>query len=167
MPGEAPGNINGGEPVKPNQDMTLGLIFIATGLFALYIATDYPMGTLARMGPGYLPSVVSILLAGIGAVLVIRTWFMASPAVERWPMKAIILITVAIVLFGATVKGLGMPAAVLILVLVAASSSIRFKLSARSVAGAVVFSVACTVVFVTLLRMPMPIVGSWLQPFTF
>lgn len=153
--------------MKPTQDVALGLIFMATGLFALYIVIDYPMGTSARMGPGYLPFIVSILLAGIGLTLVLRTRFMASEPLGRWPLKAISLITVAIVVFGAVVKGLGMPAAVLLLVLIAASSSIRFKLSARAVAGAVAFSVVCTVVFVTLLRMPMPIVGSWLQPFAF
>jgi hypothetical protein len=149
--------------VKITQDAVLGLIFLATGLFALFIASGYPLGTTGRMGPGYFPVIISIVLAGTGATLIVRSRFVASELLTSLPMKPIVLVTLGVVLFGMVVKGLGMPLAVFILVVVAASSSSHFKLSVKALAGAVAFAIACTLVFVTFLHMPMPVIGTWLE----
>lgn len=149
--------------MKLSQDAVLGLIFMAIGLSALYIAIGYPLGTTSRMGPGYFPVIISLVLTGVGATLLVRSRFMASDTLTAFPLKPIVLITAAIVLFGLVVKGLGMPIAVLLLVLVAATSSLNFKLSVRALAGAVVFSALCTLIFVSFLHMSIPLFGTWLQ----
>lgn len=149
--------------MKITQDAVLGLVFMAIGLFALFIAIGYPLGTAGRMGPGYFPVIISVVLACTGAALVARSRFITSEILTAFPLKPIVLVTLSIVLFGLVVKGLGMPLAVLLLVLVAAMSSLRFKLGVKAIAGALAFSAACTFVFVTLLHMSMPVVGTWLQ----
>lgn len=149
--------------MRITQDAVLGLIFMAVGLLALFVAIGYPLGTAGRMGPGYFPVIISVVLACTGAVLVVRSRFVPSEALAAMPLKPIVMVTLGIVLFGLVVKGLGMPAAVLILVVVAATSSLHFKLGIKAVAGAVAFAAACTIVFVTLLHMSVPVVGPWLQ----
>src|SRR5690554_5149586 len=111
-----------GKPVKASQDAVLGLIFMAIGLFAFYVAIGYPIGTASRMGPGYFPAIIALVLAGVGATLLLRSRFTESLPMTGLPVRPILLITAAIVLFGLVVKGLGMPLSVLLLVLVAATA---------------------------------------------
>ncbi|MBV4396123.1 tripartite tricarboxylate transporter TctB family protein, partial [Advenella alkanexedens] len=57
--------------IKNQQDFWSGLMFIALGIgFALF-ATSYDMGTPARMGPGYFPFWLGVVLALLGGVVTI------------------------------------------------------------------------------------------------
>ena len=48
-----------------------GLIFVAFGVAAIVLGSAYPLGTAARMGPGYFPRILGIgLLIVLGAALV-------------------------------------------------------------------------------------------------
>lgn len=49
-----------------------GLLFAAIGLFALVTARDYPAGSALSMGPGYVPTIVSALILGLGLLLFLR-----------------------------------------------------------------------------------------------
>jgi hypothetical protein len=50
------------------RDFYAGLLFVAFGVVALVMAQSYSIGTAARMGPGYFPRLLGILLIGLGAV---------------------------------------------------------------------------------------------------
>ena len=52
--------------VRHPKDFAAGLMFIAFGLAALIIGSDYPLGAAARMGPGYFPRTLGILLITLG-----------------------------------------------------------------------------------------------------
>ena len=39
-----------------NKDFWAGLMFVATGAAAMFIARNYPFGSTLRMGPGYFPT---------------------------------------------------------------------------------------------------------------
>ena len=52
--------------IRNPKDFYAGVLFMSFGLAALVIARSYPLGTAARMGPGYFPRVLGILLLGIG-----------------------------------------------------------------------------------------------------
>lgn len=41
--------------LRNNKDFLSGLMFIVTGLGAVFIARDYPVGSTLQMGPGYFP----------------------------------------------------------------------------------------------------------------
>jgi hypothetical protein len=151
--------------VKISQDIALGSLFVAVGLTALLIALNYPMGTAGRMGPGYFPVIVSTLLSLTGAAILLRARLGSSGAIgtARWTPLAVV--TVAIMLFGLTIERLGLPLAVLLLCVVAATASVRFRLSWKAAAGAVAFSVLCGILFVKMLGVQIPLVGTWLQVF--
>ena len=48
--------------IRHPKDFYSGLIFIGFGLAAIIIGSNYAMGTAARMGPGYFPRILGILL---------------------------------------------------------------------------------------------------------
>lgn len=47
-------------------NIATGVLFIALGGLAAYTSLEYDLGTLRRMGPGFFPLLISILLLGCG-----------------------------------------------------------------------------------------------------
>jgi hypothetical protein len=54
--------------IKQKQDFWSGVMFIVIGLGFAWGATSYSLGTAARMGPGYFPFWLGIVMAVLGAV---------------------------------------------------------------------------------------------------
>lgn len=145
------------------QDTILGSFFVIVGLAAFLMALQYPIGTANRMGPGYFPVIVSALLGLTGAAILLRGRIGATALVDpaRWKPLAIVL--AAIIIFGLLIERLGLPLSTFVLILLAATASIRFALNWRAAAGAAAIAALCGVVFVRLLGLPIPMFGSWLQ----
>ena len=53
--------------IREPKDFWAGVMFFAFGVAAIVIGTAYPVGTAARMGPGYFPRILGILLIVLGA----------------------------------------------------------------------------------------------------
>ncbi|MBL0901623.1 MAG: tripartite tricarboxylate transporter TctB family protein, partial [Reyranella sp.] len=53
-----------------SKDFLSGLMFIAFGLAALYFGQRLALGTPVRMGPGYVPRMLSLILLGLGSAIV-------------------------------------------------------------------------------------------------
>lgn len=149
--------------MKLGQDVLLGLVFVGAGVTAGMIALGYPMGTSGRMGPGYFPMIISTLLAGVGVILLVRSRYDISEPIQVLPWKPLIMVPGAILLFGLLAEELGLPLDVLMLTIGCAAASHKFRLTWKAMAGSVVFSGFCAFVFVELLGLPFPVVGSWLQ----
>ena len=59
--------------IKSQKDFFSGLMFMSVGLAFAWGATNYNVGEGARMGPGYFPLVLGILLAAIGAFTIFES----------------------------------------------------------------------------------------------
>jgi hypothetical protein len=57
--------------IKQKQDFWSGVMFIVIGLAFSWGATSYSLGTAARMGPGYFPFWLGIVMAVLGAVVLV------------------------------------------------------------------------------------------------
>ena len=147
--------------IRHPKDFWIGIIFLFFGLAAIVIGRDYTMGTAGRMGPAYFPTVLGGLLALVGLVGVIRSFLRAGEPVGKFYIKEIVLILVAVLLFGFLVRGAGLVPAALVLVLLSAYASPKFTWGA-SLLLAIGLAVFAVVVFVKLLGLPMPILGPWL-----
>ncbi len=55
--------------IKSQKDFLSGLMFLLVGIAFAWGSTKYNVGTGARMGPGYFPLMLGILLAILGAVI--------------------------------------------------------------------------------------------------
>ena len=146
--------------VRNPKEFWSGVIFVLFGASAVLIGSDYSMGTAGRMGPAYFPTILGSLLAIIGLISILRSLLRPGEAVERFAVREIILVMVAVVLFGALVRGAGLLPAVLVLVLGSAYASVKFKL-VPSVLLAVGLAIFAILVFVKGLGLPMPMLGSW------
>lgn len=98
--------------IKSQVDFFAGLMFLVVGgLFALG-AQKYTVGSAARMGPGYFPTLLGILLAVLGAAIIFYA-MLHNPAhvkdgdkVGSWAWKPIFLVLGANILFGVALGGL-------------------------------------------------------------
>ena len=148
-------------PIARNpKDFWTGLIYLFVGCGALIISRDYDMGTALKMGPAYFPTILSVLLMGIGIISVLRSFLKSGSPIGVVAWKGLVLIVASTILFGMIVRGAGLLLALPLLVIVSASASARFSWK-TTLAEAVGITVFCIVIFLKGLGVPLPILGSW------
>ena len=141
--------------------IALGLTFaiIARGIPGLSFLPGYAMGTPARMGPGFFPFYLGMILTLLG-VAIASTGFKVHPddpgKIERFHWKPILWVLASIVVFGLVLKIVGMLLAGIILVIGASLGSHDFKLK-PVVILAVCLVIFCALVFVVGLKLPIPL----------
>ena len=107
--------------IKSQKDFFAGLMFLVVGVAFAWGATTYTVGTGARMGPGYFPLLLGILLAIIGAVVMFKSTVVETEGgdlIGKWAWKQIFFVIGANLLFGVLLAGLpsfGIPAMGLII----------------------------------------------------
>jgi hypothetical protein len=141
-----------------SKDVLAGLLFIGLGSIALYVSLDYRFGTTLRMGPGYFPKILSVLLIGLGIATLVKGLRQGGNLSGPWTWAPLILLTLAMVLFGFTIERLGLLPALAIMFLVAAYAGNEFRLKEVFVLT-VVMSVFAVVVFIWGLKLPYPLLA--------
>ena len=142
--------------VKDQKGFWSGVLFIAFGCAGAWLGRDYALGTLAKMGPGFFPMMMSIALVGIGGYLLARSLVVAGEPLERsaiWPQA---LILAAIVAFGLLIERVGLAVSVIAVAVISgvAAQGLRwFELAALALA----MSALSVVLFVYLLGQPIPV----------
>ena len=121
--------------VKNPQDFWAGLLFLVVGLAAVYFGRNYSFGTATKMGPGYLPTVLAWMMAGIGAFLTLRALFENGPQIEPSLFRPQAFIIAAIVVFGLLIERTGLALSVIVVTLVAAFASREMPMR-RNASGA-------------------------------
>ncbi len=144
-------------------DVLAGGIFVLIGGAFVVGSLGYELGSLLRMGPGYFPLMVGAILAGLGLAIVLKGLVageVLSFGVVPW--RAVVLISVALVFFGLTVRRLGFvpTSAVTALLTTLASPRVRLLTAVAVAAG---LTVASTLIFVVGLQLRIPLIGPWLR----
>lgn len=125
--------------IKSQKDFFSGLMFTVVGAAFAWGATTYTVGEGARMGPGYFPLVLGILLAILGAFIMMTAMVVETPDGDKigpWAWKPLAYIIGSNLLFGVLLGGLpsigvpamGMIAAIYGLTIVASLAGENFKL---------------------------------------
>jgi hypothetical protein len=143
-----------------SKDFWSGVIFLALGCAAVSLGRDHPMGTAMRMGPAYFPTMLGLLLALIGLAVVLRALVKPGLSVGRISFGKPALVLGATVLFGLLLRSLGLGIALIMLVILSAYASERFRWPV-ALALAVGLAIGSTIIFVRLLGLPIPILGTW------
>lgn len=144
-----------------SKDFWSGAIFFAVACVFVGFGRQYSMGTAMRMGPGYFPMVLGALLALIGLILIGRSLVKPGPGVGRLALGKLALVIGANILFALCLRRLGLIPSLLLFVLMSAYASQRFRWG-TALALAVGLAAGCTVIFVWLLQLPLPLFGTWL-----
>jgi hypothetical protein len=142
--------------LRNNRDFLAGLLFMVLGGLAVALARDFPMGTAMRMGPGYFPTALGIILFLFGVYVVARGVRSRVQVRGDWGWRPLALITLAIVVFGFLLERLGLIPASLAMFFVAAAAGREFRFLEVLLLAAVMtaFSV---LVFIWGLKLPYPL----------
>ncbi|AZG09519.1 tripartite tricarboxylate transporter TctB family protein [Pigmentiphaga sp. H8] len=113
---------------RSEKRLATGLLYLLLGAGTSLLASGYPMGTSARIGPGYFPFWLGLLLAALGLSITVRAYAAGAPKekLERWDLRSLSWMTGSVVLFGVMLKPLGLVLAIATLVVVASRASHEF-----------------------------------------
>jgi predicted outer membrane lipoprotein len=153
--------------IKSQKDFFSGLMFAIIGAGFAWGATSYSVGTGARMGPGYFPMLLGILLAILGAFTVFYSLVEHTEdgdKVGKFVWRPIIYILGSNVAFGVLLAGLpslGVPAmglivAIYALVIIASKAGDGFNLK-EVLLLATILSGGSYLAFIVLLKLQMPV----------
>ncbi len=135
-------------------ELLAGLLIIAIGAFFFIGAQEFSMGTVARMGPGYVPRGLGMI--GIGLGLVILTGAIRMPGrLPHFSVRAVATILGSIAVFGVLLTHIGLVGATLAASATAMLGNPDAGWRLIAVTSAVL-AVLCWVLFVLLLRLPIP-----------
>ncbi len=144
-----------------SKDFLSGLMFIGFGLIALYFGQKLALGTTVRMGPGYVPRMLALIMMGLGVVICVVALVTNAELVEKPKWKPITLVTIGVLCFAFLFERAGLLPALVVLILIASLAGEEFKLK-EVIANMVVLAIVCTLVFKVGLGMNITILrGVW------
>ncbi|MCX5590910.1 tripartite tricarboxylate transporter TctB family protein [Alcaligenes endophyticus] len=115
--------------IRNKPDFWSGIMFIAIGVAFALGASNYSMGTAARMGPGYFPFWLGTCLALLGAIVALGSCSKKAEEAEVEPFdwKIAFIVIGAVVLCGAALNFLGVYISIFLLVLISSFASHEFS----------------------------------------
>ena len=153
--------------IKSQKDFFSGLMFIVVGAAFALGASTYSIGTGARMGPGYFPLVLGVLLAIIGIAVTFTSLVVETEdgdKVGKFAWKPLFFIITANLVFGACIGGLpmiglkplGLIVGIYLLTYIASHAGDEHKFKEVAVL-ATVLALLSYVAFIVLLKLQFPV----------
>lgn len=150
--------------INDAKDFWSGVMFAAFGLFFMVVSQRYDLGTAARMGPAFFPTMLGGLLLLLGIVTALKALATKSTAgqVDRFHFKPLLLVLGAVVAFGLLLRPAGLLVALAALVFISSLGSDEFKL--RDVLLLTIgLAVLVLIVFIYALEMTVPVLPAFLR----
>lgn len=149
--------------IKSQKDFFSGLMFMGVGAAFAWGATTYNVGAGARMGPGYFPLVLGVLMAILGIAVTFKSLVIETEGgdkIGKWAWKPLVYIIAANLLFGIFLGGLpsiklpamGLIAGIYVLTFVASMAETGWKVKNTFVL-ATVLAAGSYVAFVLVLKL--------------
>lgn len=177
-----PDGAGGKEPVVQHpllvaltrKNVLAGLMFIAIAAFGLWLARDYPLGTLRRMDTGFMPRMLCWILMALGAFVLVQGLLERgepadAPAEDAdvvdepgviatlWPIA---VVAASLVAFALSIERYGLVVAVVSLIMIAGLAYRGLKWW-ETLAVAVVMTALCWAVFILGLGMSMRVLPEF------
>jgi hypothetical protein len=147
--------------IRNPRDFWAGALYLALAICVIWIGQNYQLGSSARMGPGYFPIALGLVLAVFGVVSIGRSFIRSGEAITAFAWRPLALILGSTMLFGFLLDRVGILIALPCLIVVSALASRKSQLDVTSVAALIGLVAFCVVVFVKGLGVPMPLIGTW------
>lgn len=144
--------------IKSQRDFFSGLMFIIVGVVFAVGATNYSMGSSAKPGAGYFPLILSVLMAILGAIVLFKSLTIETEGgdpIGHIAWRPLIVIVVAITVFGLSINRLGLVVSVPILILITSLAGDEFKWLGVIV-NAIVLTAFSWLIFVYGLKLTIP-----------
>ena len=165
--------------IKSQRDFWSGLMFIAVGVAFAWGATAYSfgssarpgpgyfpfgLGASARPGPGYFPFGLGVLMAILGGMVLFKALTLeveGGDPIGAWAWKPLIIIVLAVALFGWALPHLGMFIALPLLVIGSALAGEEFHVK-DAIINSVVLTAGSWVIFIWGLKLTIPLLPSFI-----
>ena len=153
--------------IKSQKDFFSGLMFMSVGVAFAWGASTYTIGNGARMGPGYFPLALGVLLAVLGCVITFKALVVETvdgDKIGKFAWKPLIFIILANLVFGAMIGGLpsihlpplGLIAGIYALTFIACLAGDEFKFK-EALALGTILAVMSYFAFIVLLKLQFPV----------
>ena len=153
--------------IKSQKDFFSGLMFMGVGTAFAWGATTYNVGDAARMGPGYFPLMLGILMAILGMMITFNSLVLESAGgdkIGKWAFKPLFFVILANLIFGILLAGLpslkipamGMIVAIYALTFIASMAERGWKVKNTFIL-ATVLAIGSYVAFVMVLKLQFPV----------
>jgi putative tricarboxylic transport membrane protein len=146
--------------IRAPQEFAAGLFLIVISAIALWQTADLPVGTMRQLGPGMLPRVLATAVGLCGIVLLALSFVHNGQKLDRWSLRGPLFVLGAIIIFGLTVRPLGLAVAGPLVIVIGGFASPESRLI-ESVIFGVVITLFCLLLFKVVLTLPIP-VAPWL-----
>jgi hypothetical protein len=141
-----------------NGQMVGGIAIAAVSLIALFNIRELDAGSLSDIGPALIPRALAMLLLVLALAIILAGWRAGSDGepLEAWKLKPVLAVLGGIVLFGLTVRSIGIVFAAPLALMIAgfASSETKWRELAIFV---FVLTLFCSVLFRLVLGLPIPL----------
>ena len=133
--------------ITDKKDFAAGVLYIALGAFFALWAKNYPMGTAVRMGPAYFPTVLGWILAALGLILLVRSFFLHGEEPRATNYRPMLLVLGAVAAFGFLLNTAGLVVASFVLVFVSSIGGWDFRWKEQIINAVVMTSVTAGVFY--------------------
>ncbi|WP_138514755.1 tripartite tricarboxylate transporter TctB family protein [Rhodoferax bucti] len=153
--------------IKSQKDFFSGLMFMGVGAAFAFGASGYTIGNGARMGPGYFPLALGILLAILGGAITFKALVVETidgDKIGKFAWKPLFFIIAANLVFGACIGGmpiiglkpLGLIVGIYLLTYIASHAGEEHNLKEVAVLATILAALSF-VAFILLLKLQFPV----------
>ncbi len=152
----APGDPVSRGPVRGPTELAAGLFLLVCAVLGWWFGQPLKVGTAYRMGPGYVPILLSWVMGGFGVILCAMAFVHRGPALEKWRVKPIVLVLGSLLVFALTIERNGLLIASTLAVGMASLASPQQRLRQTLLLAVCLAAFAC-VLFPFALQLPLRI----------
>src|SRR3954471_19495931 len=146
--------------IKAPKDLCAGLFFIAVGIAGYWFVREMPMGAAVRMGPGYIPKVLSVIVALFGVFIAGRSFIIQGDPLDAWKLRPLLIISASIFGFAFLIDSNGLLVAAIVLMVVGTIGGREFFWK-EMIIFSVIMAVGAVIIFHILLGLPMQVFPPW------
>lgn len=138
--------------IRNQQDFWAGVLYCVFGIGFLGIGSQYAYGTAERMGPGFFPAIIGVILTliGVGVAIGATSATAEVATVKKFAWSTLLFIIGPVVLFGVLLEPLGLVGSIFVLVCIASYASHEFGWKPALLNAAALIAISY-IVFVYLL----------------
>jgi hypothetical protein len=142
--------------LKNKQDFFSGLIFLGFGIFGTWLGEELTVGTITRMGPGYLPKFLSYALIIMGAFITIKSIRLGNSSIESSRWRPLLFVLCPIIGFAFLIVTFGLAVSIFFVTFVSCFGTREARL-AGSLALSVLMAGFSVFLFIYCLGLPIKV----------
>ncbi len=141
---------------KSLQDYAGGVFLIVLAVVCIAGTTGLNFKTTTGVGPGMMPRSTGLIIVALGLIMIINGLFQKGEGLDRWSIRGMFFVLGSALVFGWTIRPLGLIVAGPLAVIISAFAD-RDTKWIEVISFAVIMTVACIGLFSYGLKLPIPI----------